>query len=285
MSRSDGHPVPDHVVAAALRVAEARGVDAADVPLLAVAQEAGISRSTLVRRLGGTRRALDEAIRAAGVDPGGRLPVHDRALAAGAALISENGLASLSLERVATAARCSVHSLYAVFGGRDELLRAIFERYSPILDIEAVLADPHQGFEERVHAIHRLFAEALGREPRVVPAMLAEALARPGDEAVQALVRHAFPRMLGAVGQWLAAEAAAGHIRDLPPLLLAQQFTGPLLTHFLLRPAVREVPGVRLPPADEVCAAFADAFLRAVAPTSATPPSAADPVARPNRSP
>ncbi|MGV9310606.1 TetR/AcrR family transcriptional regulator [Streptomyces sp. NPDC003691] len=268
--KGPGAPVPADVVAAALRAAEARGVDIADVPLLAVAQEAGISRSTLMRRLGGTRRGLDDALRAAGVDPGGQLPVRDRAITAAATLISENGLGSLSLERVAAAAGCSVHSLYAVFGGRDELLRAVFERHSPILDIETVLADPRMDFDDRVRAVYRLFTEALGREPRVVPAMLAEALARPADDTVQVLVRHAFPRMLGAIGQWLASEAAAGRIRDLPPLLLAQQFAGPVLIHFLLRPAWSRVPGIEVPETGEVCATFADTFLRAVA---VTPPA------------
>lgn len=256
------------MVQAALRAADTRGVAVADLPLLAVAEEAGISRSTLMRRLGGARAALDEAVRAAGVDPGGRRPVRERAVAAGAALISENGLASMTFERVAAAAQCSVHSLYAAFGGRDELLLAIFERHSPILDVEAVVAgshESHEDLEKRVQRIYRLLAEALSREPRVLPAVLAEALARPGDDAVQALLKHLFPRMLAGVGQWLTSEVAAGRIRDLPPLLLTQQMISPLLWHFLLRPAMQQVPEAELPVSEDVCGVFADAFLRAVA--------------------
>lgn len=71
------------LVAAAVRVAEQSGKDVADVPLKAIAQAAGVSRSTLVRRLNGSRLALDEAVRAAGIDPGGR-PVRVRAIEAGA---------------------------------------------------------------------------------------------------------------------------------------------------------------------------------------------------------
>jgi AcrR family transcriptional regulator len=256
------------VVQAAVRAADARGVAVADLPLLAVAHEAGISRSTLMRRLGGTRRALDEAVRAAGVDPGSKRPVRERAVEAGAALISESGLASLSFERVAATAQCSVHSLYAAIGNRDALLQAIFERYSPIMDVEAVLAGPREDLEERVRRIYRLLAEALNREPRVLPAVMAEALARPGDPTVQTLLQHAFPRMLAGVGEWLASEVAAGHIRDLPPLLLIQQMTSPLLMHFLLRPAIQRVSEAELPVSEEVCRVFADAFLRAVAVSS-----------------
>ena len=47
--------VPAELVHAALRAAEALGRQVADVPVAAIAAEAGISRSTLLRRLGGTQ--------------------------------------------------------------------------------------------------------------------------------------------------------------------------------------------------------------------------------------
>ncbi|WP_234352202.1 MULTISPECIES: TetR/AcrR family transcriptional regulator [unclassified Streptomyces] len=259
------HAVPDDLVRAALRVARARDVPVADVPLIAVAEEAGISRSTLMRRLGGSRSALDEAVRAAGVDPGGQKPVRERAVAAAADLISEHGLVAATLERVADGAGCSVHSLYAAFGGRDGLLHAVYERYSPILDVEALLAAPRGDLAETVRTIYRLLTEALVREPRVVPAMFADALARPEDPAVQAVFRHAFARMVEGVGTWLTGEIAAGRIRDLPPLLLVQQLLGPLASHFLMRPAAAHLSATALPSPEEAVELFADNFLRAVA--------------------
>jgi hypothetical protein len=36
-------------------------------------------------------------------------------------------------------ANCSVHSLYATFGGRNELVREVFERYAPVLELEDVI--------------------------------------------------------------------------------------------------------------------------------------------------
>ena len=265
MSVSTVSEVPAEVIAAALRAAENLGRDVADVPLIAIAREAGMSRSTLIRRLNGSRQPLDDAVRAAGVEPGGRPPVRERAIQAAAALISDRGLATLTLEAVAAQANCSVHSLYAVFGGRDELLRKVFDRYGPILDLDEAVSDPDADLAETVHRVYRVLAEAFSREPRVAPAMLAEGLARPTSPPVQVLLQYHVPRMLAGVGQWLAGEIAAGRIRDLPLPLLIQQLLAPIGIHTMVRPAVRAIPEVELPELEDACAVFADAFLRAVA--------------------
>ncbi|WP_343246065.1 TetR/AcrR family transcriptional regulator [Streptomyces sp. SID5785] len=259
-----GPAVPPEIVDAALRVAAARAVPVADVTLREIAQEAGISRSTLLRRLGGTRRTLEEALRTAGVEPGTQKPVRERAIDAAATLISEHGLVVVTFERVAASAGCSVHSLYAAFGGRDELLHAVFLRYSPVVDIETLLKGPREDFETTVRRVYALFVTALEREPRVLSAFLAEVFARPHDTGVQALFQRIFPRMLGAVGTWLDDEVAAGRVRDLPRILLAQQMTSPVVLHSLLRPSFAQLPGVDLPPRDEAIETFTRAFLRAV---------------------
>jgi AcrR family transcriptional regulator len=257
--------VPNEVVEAALRAAETLGRDVADVPLVAIAREAGMSRSTLVRRLSGSRQLLDDAVRAAGVEPGGRPPVRERAVQAAASLISDRGLAAVTLEAVAAQADCSVHSLYAVFGGRDGLMRAVFDRYSPILDLDEAISEPDAEFGETVHRIYRLLAEAFSREPRVAPAMLAEGLARPTEPAVVALLQYHVPRMLAGVGQWLAGEVTAGRVRDLPLPLLIQQMLAPIAIHTMVRPAAVNIPEIELPDLDQACVVFADNFLRAVA--------------------
>jgi AcrR family transcriptional regulator len=178
-------------------------------------------------------------------------------------LISERGLASTTLEAVAEAAECSVHSLYAAFGGRDELLGAIYERYSPLRDLEALTANPRAGLDETVHAICRALVANLSREPRVAPAMLADLFSRP-DGPMGRIFQRYFPRALNSLGGWLAAEVRAGRIRDYPVPLLIQQLIGPLVFHLLFRPAMSRGRGLELPDAEEAGAMFADAFLRAV---------------------
>lgn len=256
--------VGDDLVQAALRAARALGKDVADVPVIAIAREAGVSRSTLIRRLGGSRAALDAAVRAAGVDPGGQPPVRTRALDAAAELVNSSGLAAATLEAIAARAHCSVHSLYAVFGGRDELLRALFERHSPLLQIEDFFDGDHDDLPATVRRLYGLIAHTLNDEPRVAPALLAEALARPDSPAVQNLLGHNAPRLLATLGAWLNNEVQAGRVRDLPLPLLIQQLVAPIAVHMLLRPAVSHLPALAVPDLDTVCNIFTDTFLQAV---------------------
>jgi AcrR family transcriptional regulator len=255
--------VADALVEAALQAASELGKDIADVPVIVIARHAGVSRSTLLRRLGGSRAALDEAVRARGLDPGGAPPVRTRALDAAADLIAENGLSAATLEAIAARAECSVQSLYAIFGTRDGLLRTVFDRHSPLLDIEEFLAEDHVDLPATVRRLYALVADSLSRQPRVAPAMFAEAFARPTSPAMQTLLNYKGPQVLAVLGHWLTTEIEAGRIRDLPQPLLVQQLLAPMVVHMMLRPNEANLPGVDLPDIDTVCDVFTDNFLRA----------------------
>jgi AcrR family transcriptional regulator len=257
--------VPADVIQSALGSAERLGRDVADVPVAVIAHALGVSRSTLLRQLGGSRRALDDAVRDSGVDPGGRPPVRLRAVAAAAALISAGGVGAATFEAVAAEADCSVHSLYAVFGGRDALLEAVFDRYIPSVDLADATADSSLETRETVRRIYRSFAEVLNREPRVLMAVLAEALARPTESAGQVLVDYGALRSLSDVRGWLDAEVSAGRVRDISRPLLLQQLLSPIAVHCMMRRELADVPQPTVPGVAESCDVFADAFVRAVA--------------------
>ncbi|QVQ50319.1 TetR/AcrR family transcriptional regulator [Spiractinospora alimapuensis] len=256
--------VLDDLVNAALRAARDRGQDVAMVPLPAIAAEAGVSRSTLLRRLGGSRAALDDAVRRAGVDPGGRPSVWERATDAAALIISERGLGALTLERVAENAECSVPSLHTVFGGRDGMLAAVFERHGPVIELEELAAELPESLEETVRALHRIFIRAFQREPRVVAGLLSEVMARP-KAPVAEMSRTTFPRMFRVFSELLLPHVHAGRLRDLPIPLLVQQLIGPLMAHLMLRPTLEPVVPGGLPPVDFASEEFVRMYLRAVA--------------------
>ncbi|WP_216896770.1 TetR/AcrR family transcriptional regulator [Nocardia alni] len=259
--------VDDSLVQAALRAAAELGKDVADVPVAAIAARAGISRSTLLRRLGGSRAALDEAVRARGVDTGGAAPVRTRALDAAAVLIAENGLGAATLDAIAARADCSVPSLYTAFGSRDGLLRAVYDRHSPLLDIEEFLAETRGDLAVTVHGLYTLMAESFSRHPRVAPAMFADSLARPNSVAAQPLLSYTAPRVLTVVGDWLTGQIQAGRIRDIPVPLLIQQLLAPIGFHMLMRGSVTEAAAADQPDVGTVCDVYTDTFLRAVATT------------------
>lgn len=255
----------DELVDAALRAADELGHDVADVSIPAIARYAGISRSTLLRRLGGSRAALDAAVRQRGVDTGGVPPVRLRAIDAAAVVIAEKGLNATTFDAIAAHADCSVPSLYAIFGTRDELLQATFERFSPLADVEDFLAGDTSDLRGTVRRLYGLVAGALDREPRVAPAMIADAFGRSGSSVARSLVSYTVPRVAGAVGSWLTGEIDAGRIRDQPIPILVQQLLAPMAVHMMLRPVGVELPGaLRFPELDATCDAFADNFLRAV---------------------
>ena len=255
--------IPPELVAAAVAEAEQRGQDVVDVPLIAISAAAGMSRSTLVRRIGGSRQALDEAVRAAGVDPGGRLPVRDRALDAAAKLISEQGLASVTLEAIASVAQCSLPTLYVTFGGRDGLLAAIFDRYSLTLDLERLMADRPSTIEETTRGVYRALVGAFEREHLVLPALFADVCGRPNGPGQRVLAAR-LPRMFATLGAWLTEEIQSGRIRQLPLPLLVQLLLGPMILHMLTRPAFTMLFGPSFSTVEQACDVFTDAFLRAV---------------------
>lgn len=252
------------LIEAAVAAARRRDQPVAEVPLAEIAKAAGISRSTLLRRIG-ARARLDEAVRAAGIDPGSRTPVRERAVTAAARLLADHGLGALTLEAVADAADCVVPSLHVAFGNRDGLLAAVFDRYGPAPALEQLAADRPDGLEDTIRRIYHILTAAFSREPAVLPALFADLLARP-DGPASRLVRATLPSLVVPLDALLTPHVRAGRLRALPLPLLVQLLVGPLVSHMLTRPALQAAMPTELPSLDETQAIFTEAFLRAAAP-------------------
>jgi AcrR family transcriptional regulator len=254
----------DDLVKTALALSQQRGRDVADIPLTAIAAAAGISRSTLLRRLGGTRRTLDDAVRATGLEPGGLRPVRDRAIDAAARLMSDRGLMGVTLDAVATNAECSLPSLHAVFEGRDGLLAAVFDTYDPLRSLEEFLADRPADTVETVRGVIRVLVVTFSTEPHVLPAALADCSGRASGPGRQIFMSR-FPSLFDHLTMWLTEEIDSGRFRPLPVQHIVQILVGPICLHLfgrlLLGPRLKDVDA----DLNKMCDTFTDAFLRAVA--------------------
>lgn len=227
-------------MAAAIAEAEESGRPVAELSLDRIARRAGISRSTIFRRVR-KRQALDDAVRAAGVDPGRQPSVRDRAIAAAAELIVADGVGALTIESVARHAGCAVTSIHTQCGGRGGLLAAVFERYAPLPTVERMMAADSPQFAESaefadgVRAIYTTVFDTVATDIGVLEALFAEALARP-DGAVMQLVRERIlARITTAIGGWLDTQIRAGRCADLPLSLLLPLLISPISVHLIVR--------------------------------------------------
>ena len=232
----------------------------ADLSLDEIAALVGVSRSTLIRRIG-SRAALDAALRERGA-AADRSTAADRAVHAAARLYAERGVGNVSLDDIAAAAACTAQAIYGQIGGRDALLLAVAERYSPMPAIASALAEPPADLAATVRLLYQRIMESVFGEPPVVLALIAEMLSRPRGALADYVMSSYVPRAARLLRGWLRPYTESGQIRALPQATLASLFVGPMVMVNLTR-IVGNTP-LTGPERDAVVTDLADAFVRAV---------------------
>jgi AcrR family transcriptional regulator len=228
------------IVQAAMAEAQETGTPVAELSLDQIARRAGVSRSTIYRRVR-NRRALDEAVRKAGADPGGRVGVADRAIAAATDVIIADGVAALTVDGVARRVGCSVSAVHTAFGGREGLLVAVFERHAPLPTVVQLMADHPEmftDFENGVRAIYTVVFDTVNGQQGgtgVLEALIAEMLAKPNGVGAQLFRDRILPRITANIGGWLTDQIDAGRCADLPLSLLVPLLISPISVHLITR--------------------------------------------------
>lgn len=253
-----------------VQVATDRQVPVGLMPIEEIAGALGVSRMTLYRKIG-SRQALNDAIRALGVQTGEEPDAHERAMRAAADLIRQDGIATLTVEAVAMRASCALPTIYARFGSRNGLLTAVFARYVPILAVSEALEEVAPGgvdaFRRIVAKVYGVILDAIGGDRELFRALLAEALRDPSGEIDAFLVGRYVPRVVSHLVPWIERHIALGVIRELPPILVLHQLLAPVLLHTATRPLLEAAAIVPLPSIDQTCDQLADMFVRAVSAT------------------
>lgn len=245
------------------------GIPVAELSVDRIAQRAGISRSTAYRRVR-NRQALDDAVRRAGVDPGSRVGVRDRAIAAATEVIIADGVATLTVDGIARRVGCAATSVYSAFGDREGLLAAVFERHAPLPVVEDLLtAEPQRfaDFESGVRTIYTAVFDTVVNDTAVLEALFAEVLSKPNGVGAQFFRDRILPRITTRVGGWLTGQIDAGRCTDLPLSLLIPLLIAPISVHLLARHRLTAA-GQSVPDRDTVIDAMTSAFCHAVGSTS-----------------
>jgi AcrR family transcriptional regulator len=262
------------VVRAAMAEAAEAGRPVAELSFDRIARRAGLSRSSVYRRVR-SRKALEDAVREAGGDPGSRVGVRERAIEAAAGLIAADGVAALTVEAVTRRVGCAATSVYAAFGDREGLLAAVFERHAPLPIVEELFAAEPQRFsdlESGARAIYTAVFDTLADDTAVLQALFAEVLAKPNGIAMQFVRERVLPRINSTVGAWLKNHISAGRCADLPVSLLIPLLIAPISVHIIARQSL-VAAGVPVPDRLTVIDAMTAAFCHAAAATSHQPGS------------
>ncbi len=160
-------------------------------------------------------------------------PVHDRLLAAMAALVDEVGWAKVTTDQIARRAQTSKRAVYAAFGSKPGAFRALYAHEAR--QLQAAVAQALDGVddpEERVRAGITAYVARFEGRPRMLRDMLLETL-RQGPEGV----RHRRQLQQGFV-QLVAQELARTGLAPDQAALWARLFVGG--AHDMLLEAVED---------------------------------------------
>ena len=249
------------MVDAAVRAAAATGREVGTLSLAEIAAAAGVSRSTLLRRAGG-RAAVDAALRERVRAP---VSLADRVVAAAASVIGADGVAGLTLERVAEQAGCTVMSVYNQVGGRDALLVEVFRRHTVLPELAPRLRLEGGTVAGMALAAYRTLIDVGLDRSSVATALMTDALARPGSALAEHVRTAYLPHARRVVEEFFDELVARGAVRDERRDALLALFLGPVQIYLEIATLDRRPRG----PAERaaVAAALAEGFTRAVAPT------------------
>lgn len=252
-------------------IAETSPVPIAELSMDELASRLGMTRMTLYRRAG-TRQEIMAALETLGIDVRQEPDVHARVVEATSRLLRERPLAEVTLEAIAAAAGCSLPAIYARFGNRQGVLRAVIERYSPLVPVrEAVAAEMSDEVIDLRRDVRLLYGTVLPRllqEWSMMRSLLAEVLRDPAGELGIALRNWYLPQVTAVLVPIFTRHMEHGTIRPLPIEIVVQSFMGPMALHAASRQVLIEVFGFQLPDIEETVDLFTDLFCRAVGTSS-----------------
>lgn len=225
-----------------------------------IIQAAGISRATFYRAFS----SREELLRALSIEP--EVESRERLLQQAIEMISQEGLAALSMDALADAAGVSRATLYRLFPGKAALFREVVKTYAPFERLTLLLeqvADRRP--EEVMPHVAQVIVKLLGTRAGLFRTLAFEVSSQQEDtlEATGVILEGGIRSLL----DYLQRQVEQGHLRPVAPFVALQTFFGPIVFHLLTRPLAEKELGLAWP-IDEVVAQFVSLWLSAMKPDS-----------------
>lgn len=243
------------LLAIARRLVEEGGVEA--LTMEALAEAAGISRSSTYR-LVGSREALLDQLAAAGVDVGARGDVRARVLAAATAVFARHGLDGATIEAIAEAAGVGTATVYRHFGDKQGLLAAYLDTLAPRRAVWAAAREPSDDVQAD---LERLARAALTQMTANEPLLRLMFLEKLRGNSILGELANSPDRSIHGLAALLRHHIDRGTIVAEDPYRLARAFQGMVLSFGMLG-SMWALPGTGDPEQD--ARLVVDIFLRGV---------------------
>lgn len=221
----------------------------------ALAREAGVSRATVYRLVGGREQLL---VRLGAAEPG---DARSRILAATATVFARTGLDGATIELVAREAGVGEATVYRQFGSKDGLVAAFVTESTQRRRLVAAAEGPTDDARADVERLVRAMVTTLLEERDLMRVMLGDACREGGSLAA---LRQRPVRTTEAMARLLEHHMDAGRLRRSDATLAARSLFGMALAHVLVRPLL---DGGDPPGADPVVEHVTTLFLDGMLPT------------------
>jgi AcrR family transcriptional regulator len=264
---TESSSAPDRASAreAILRAARGRLGAGLELSIGEIAREAGVSRQTVHRHFGGARglrsALATEGLSAAAPDE----PTRDRLIEAAVRIMSRASGGPASIENIAAEAGLTKGAFYHHFSDRDELLRAVARRVSPVEELRrhfepaadlppaeglATMARAYYDFMREHADLIRNLAAGTAHDPALAAVVMSE------------IVGEGAPLMLG----WFERQFDAGRLRRVDGTLVIQALFGPAFMLVVVGGAVFDrLRAAGIHPAVDNVDAYIDIVMRGIA--------------------
>ena len=207
----------------------------ADFTLEMLADETGLSRATLYRRIG-SKEALIAALAARGlINPDNHADLEERVLAAARRVVAEYGFLACTMEQIAREAGIGVATLYRRFRDKERLLGRLAAEPAPKPVIRQAQATGEAGFEAELRQLIEVGLHYGSHNRDAVRAILS---ASKAEETFVEEQRHvsadAFARMV----DYMQTQQRTKTLRsDVSAANLAMMLSGMIMQFALFGPA------------------------------------------------